>query len=79
MAIGLLAGFLLGVVLLLVRERSWRDDWEADGALDMRERARRKARQILSAHRPDPIPPEIDEAIRRRFEILLPKELAGFR
>ena len=29
-AIGLLVGFLLGAVLLLVRERSWRDDWEAD-------------------------------------------------
>jgi trimethylamine--corrinoid protein Co-methyltransferase len=59
--------------------RQGRDDWEADGALDMRERARRKARQILSSHLPEPIPPEVDEGIRQRFEILLPKELASAR
>jgi trimethylamine:corrinoid methyltransferase-like protein len=37
----------------------------------MRERARQKAKQILKTHQPTPIPPEIDAAIRERFDILL--------
>jgi trimethylamine--corrinoid protein Co-methyltransferase len=56
-------------------DRRRREDWEEAGGLDMRERARQKARQLLQTHRPDPIPPEIDAAIRDRFEILLPREL----
>ena len=58
-------------------DRQGRDDWEAAGSLDMRERARQKARHILRTHRPHRIPPEIDAAIRKRFEIVLPPELAG--
>lgn len=58
-------------------DRQRREDWEADGSLDMRERARRKARQILQTHQPQPIPPEVEAAIRQRFEILLPAELSG--
>jgi hypothetical protein len=38
----------------------------------MWEQARRKARQILATHRPEPIAPEVDAALRERFEILLP-------
>ncbi len=53
-------------------DRSSRGDWEAQGSLDMRERARQRARHILETHRPDPLPAEIDRAIRDRFEILLP-------
>jgi trimethylamine:corrinoid methyltransferase-like protein len=53
-------------------DRQRRADWEADGSLDMREQARRKARLILNDHEPAPILPEIDAAIRKRFEILLP-------
>ncbi len=52
--------------------RQSRADWEADGSLDMRERARRKASEILQTHRPEPLPPGVDAAIRERFEILLP-------
>ena len=55
-------------------DRQRRDNWEADGGLDMRERARLKAKEILRTHHPEPIPAEIDAAIRERFEILLPKE-----
>ncbi len=55
-------------------DRQRRDNWEADGGLDMRERARLKAKEILRTHHPEPIPPEIDAAIRDRFEILLAKE-----
>lgn len=55
-----------------VSDRQRRDNWEENGSLDMRELARIRARQILSSHKPKPIPPEIDAAIRERFEILLP-------
>jgi trimethylamine--corrinoid protein Co-methyltransferase len=53
-------------------DRQAREDWEEDGGQDMWERARISARQILETHRPQPIPAEIDAAIRDRFEILLP-------
>jgi trimethylamine--corrinoid protein Co-methyltransferase len=52
-------------------DRQSRANWEEDGGLDMWERARSKARHILKTHQPTPIPPEIDAAIRERFEILL--------
>jgi trimethylamine--corrinoid protein Co-methyltransferase len=52
-------------------DRGTREKWRADGRLDMRARARQKARRILETHQPEPIPPEIDAAIRERFEILL--------
>ena len=55
-------------------DRQRRDDWEGDGAQDMWQRARQKAKQLLAEHEPEPIPPEIDAAIRDRFEILLPPE-----
>jgi trimethylamine--corrinoid protein Co-methyltransferase len=55
-------------------DRQRRADWEGDGALDMWERSRQKAKQLLRTHHPDPIPPEVDAAIRERFEILLPKD-----
>ena len=58
-------------------DRKRREDWEADGSLDMRERARRRARQILQTHKPQPIPPEVEAAIRQRFQILLPATLSG--
>lgn len=54
-----------------VADRQSREDWEAAGALDARERARQRAKEILATHRPDPIPPEIDARIRGRFRILL--------
>ncbi|MEM7111302.1 MAG: trimethylamine methyltransferase family protein [Chloroflexota bacterium] len=55
-------------------DRKRRDDWELEGSLDMWEQARRKVRHILKTHKPDPIPPEVDAAIRERFDIVLPKE-----
>ncbi|MCB0000476.1 MAG: trimethylamine methyltransferase family protein, partial [Anaerolineales bacterium] len=54
-------------------DRQRRDDWELAGSLDMREQARRKVRDILKNHKPMPIPPEADKAIRERFEIVVPK------
>jgi len=58
-------------------DRQMREPWEANGAKDMWTRACQKAKQILETHQPQPIPPEVDVAIRERFEILLPPELAG--
>jgi trimethylamine--corrinoid protein Co-methyltransferase len=53
-------------------DRRRRADWEANGSPDMWAQARKKAQLILKNHEPEPIPPEIDAEIRKRFEILLP-------
>jgi trimethylamine--corrinoid protein Co-methyltransferase len=58
-------------------DRRKRAEWENDGGLDMRQRARLKAQEILNTHKPKSIPPEIDVAIRQRFEILLSPKLAN--
>lgn len=58
-------------------DRSRREDWELSGGLDMRERARQRAREILDTHRPHTFDPSVDSAIRERFEIQLPPELSG--
>ncbi len=58
-------------------DRQRRADWEEAGELDMRERARRKARHLLETHEPQRIDPQIDAEIRARFDIRLPQELAG--
>jgi trimethylamine--corrinoid protein Co-methyltransferase len=58
-------------------DRARREDWELAGALDMRERARSKAREILASHQAEPLTPETDRAIRERFDIRLPIELAA--
>jgi trimethylamine--corrinoid protein Co-methyltransferase len=52
-------------------DRLSRPDWEAGGALDMRERARQRARVILATHTPRCLDPDVDAAIRERFDILL--------
>jgi trimethylamine--corrinoid protein Co-methyltransferase len=58
-------------------DRQRRGDWAAEGGLDMRARAREKARHILATHQPERFSPEVDAKIRERFEILLPPELSG--
>lgn len=58
-------------------DRQRRDDWEEQGGLDMRQRAQERAREILRTHQPEPIPPEVDVAIRQRFNVLLPRDLAS--
>lgn len=58
-------------------DRQHREQWESQGRLDIRERARRQARDILESHRPEPLPEGMDAEIRRRFTILLPEELAN--
>jgi len=55
-------------------DRERRREWEKAGSLDMRERARARAQQILETHEPTRLDPAIDRAIRKRFKILLPAE-----
>jgi trimethylamine--corrinoid protein Co-methyltransferase len=58
-------------------DRARRGDWEEAGSLDMRERARLRAQEILDTHQPERIDPAVDAAIRERYTIVLPPELAG--
>lgn len=51
-------------------DRNTREAWEQSGSPDARERARKKAREILKTHSPKGIDPKIDKEIRRRFDIL---------
>lgn len=55
-------------------DRQRRENWEEEGSQDMRTRAREKARDILDTHQPTPLPAEVDQAIRERFDILLPPD-----
>ncbi len=56
-------------------DRSTRETWELNGALDMRERARRRARELLSTQWPRHISDELDARLRAEFDILLPREV----
>lgn len=56
-------------------DRQSREAWSKDGKLDARDRAREIAREILSRKRPNIIPPQIDEKIRSRFDILVPRRV----
>jgi trimethylamine--corrinoid protein Co-methyltransferase len=57
-------------------DRARRGDWKQAGSLDMRQRARARAQEILETHEPARLDADVDQAIRKRFEILLPAELA---
>jgi trimethylamine--corrinoid protein Co-methyltransferase len=54
-------------------DRDTRDDWERKGARDIREAARDHARRVLAEHWPEVIPEDLDNDIRRHFDILLPR------
>lgn len=54
-----------------VTDRKIREQWEKDGALDARERARNIARRILEAEETSYIPADVDQAIRKAFPIRL--------
>jgi trimethylamine--corrinoid protein Co-methyltransferase len=56
-------------------DRATRDNWEAAGALDMRERAQQRARELLQTQWPAHISDELDARLRSEFEILLPREV----
>jgi trimethylamine---corrinoid protein Co-methyltransferase len=52
-------------------DRQARETWEKAGSLDGRERARRRAKEILRTHFPKGIDPKVDQEIRKRFKILI--------
>lgn len=57
-----------------VADRSAPSEWEEKGARDIREVARERVRELLATHYPDYIGREVDEKIRERFPIRLPRE-----
>jgi|GEM_PF-5796633 len=54
-----------------ITDRKSREKWEAEGSLDMRQRALEKARQLVANPNPVYIPEDVDQAIRAKFNILL--------
>lgn len=56
-----------------ISDRRDPDAWAADGAADIRQTANARARQILATHFPTHIPEDLDAALRRRFDIRLPR------
>ena len=57
-----------------IADRQPPHDWEVEGSLDLRERGRRIAREVLAGHFPEYVDAEHDRWIRERYEILLPRE-----
>ncbi len=55
-----------------VSDQKNRQRWEAEGALDARARGRQIARKILAEAPMSYITQELDAAIRKKFNILLP-------
>lgn len=55
-----------------VADRQSPNDWKDAGSLDIRDRARIKAREILRIYFPDHIEKALDNKIRERFDIRLP-------
>lgn len=60
-----------------IADRQTPDGWVNDGSLDMLERARMKAREILNNHHPRYLDPAIDAKLRSQFNIMLPALTAG--
>ena len=50
-----------------VFDRKGREMWEEAGSTDAWARAKEIARRILAEHRPEPLDPQVDEWIRKRF------------
>ncbi len=55
-------------------DRNTRADWEQSGALTMRQRARQTALATLKSYFPEIVSTEVDDTLRSRFNILLPRE-----
>jgi trimethylamine--corrinoid protein Co-methyltransferase len=51
-----------------IMDRRVREDWQADGATDMYERARRRACELLDSHRREPLDEEVKERMRAVVE-----------
>ncbi len=58
-------------------DRQSPSQWEDEGAPDIREKARARARSLLATHYPDHIDPATDAKIRERFPVMIPAEAMG--
>jgi trimethylamine---corrinoid protein Co-methyltransferase len=58
-----------------IADRRSIEEWEADGARDIRAVAIERTRDLLGRHYPAHIDAELDTRIRARFDIRLPREL----
>ena len=57
-----------------VGDRASSNDWNDAGSKSVDETAREKVAEILSSHYPNHINPQVDAAVRARFDIRLPQE-----
>lgn len=60
-----------------ISDRQSPDEWERAGALDMRERARQTAKEILASHFPSYIPESVDRRVRSIYDIRFEKGATG--
>ncbi|MDH5353866.1 MAG: trimethylamine methyltransferase family protein [Gammaproteobacteria bacterium] len=58
-----------------IADRRTFEEWQADGSNDIRQVAKKKAREILSSQFPKHIPADIDDKLRALFDIRLPQFL----
>ena len=56
-----------------IADRRTFEEWEADGSKDIHQVAKVKTREMLASHFPKHIPAEIDDKLRAKFDIHLPK------
>lgn len=57
----------------LIGDRTSPKEWIEEGRKSAVDRAREKVREILSAHYPRHVPDAVDDAIRARFDVKLPR------
>jgi trimethylamine--corrinoid protein Co-methyltransferase len=55
-----------------IADRHTPDTWASEGSMDMLERARQRAREILNDHHPNYLTSEIDVMLRSQYNIILP-------
>lgn len=60
-----------------IADRSTPEDWMAKGSPDILEKARDKVGTILKEHFPDNLSREVEDEIRSKFDIRLPRKLMG--
>ena len=58
-----------------ISDRRTIDEWEADGAPDIRQVAIERTRQMLREHHPGHFSDDLDREIRKRFDIRLPRSV----
>ena len=58
----------------VVGDRRSPNDWTERGAIDVVDRAMQKTKEILQKHYPQHVSREVDDAVRARFKVFLPRE-----